>query len=156
MLYPLAFLFSMALAVIFTRLVLVSARRLKVLDYPSAAKNRKIHSTPTPLLGGLAVITAFDIATLVLYFSLPLLRDNIPLSNMAAVWLASLVLGLGGVLDDAKNLKPSVQFLFPLLAVLIVVGSGVGVPHITNPFGGRFILAGPEIFGLGLASVLFV
>jgi UDP-GlcNAc:undecaprenyl-phosphate GlcNAc-1-phosphate transferase len=50
--------------------------------------------------------------------------------------LAGLVIIVGGILDDKINLKPRYQIIFPLLAVLIIISSGIGITHVRNPFGG--------------------
>ena len=150
------FIISFIIAVTATFLVLKLARKYKTLDEPNPSIPRKIHKSPTPLLGGLAVIFAFDLASIIFYFNSSLLQSNIPLKSMVAIWLASLVLAIGGVIDDIKNLKPSLQIISPILAVFIVVGAGIGVPHITNPFGGQINLAGPVIFqATTLVAALF-
>ena len=43
---------------------------------------------------------------------------------------------LGGVWDDKVSLSPNRQFIFPLLASVIVVAAGIGISYITNPFSG--------------------
>ncbi|MDZ4229564.1 MAG: MraY family glycosyltransferase, partial [Candidatus Veblenbacteria bacterium] len=47
-----------------------------------------------------------------------------------------LVLMVGGYLDDRYHITPLKQFVWPVLAAFLAVGSGVVVRGITNPFGG--------------------
>jgi UDP-GlcNAc:undecaprenyl-phosphate GlcNAc-1-phosphate transferase len=56
--------------------------------------------------------------------------------QMIGFIVAVAVLIVGGMLDDRFQLKPAVQFLFPLGASLIVVLSGSGIDLVTNPLGG--------------------
>ena len=51
-----------------------------------------------------------------------------------------LVLMLGGFLDDKFNLPPKIQLIFPVVAALAVIGGGVGIEKMTNPFGGVVFL----------------
>ncbi|EKD79262.1 MAG: hypothetical protein ACD_41C00125G0009 [uncultured bacterium] len=47
---------------------------------------------------------------------------------------------IGGLIDDLKNLSPKRQLIFPVLACLIIVASGIGIEYISNPFGGVWSL----------------
>ena len=150
------FLAACLVSVLATVLVKKAAQRYGIQDLPEIEPERRAHKTAIPKLGGLSIIFAFDLITLVLYSTLPLVRDNLPLASMLAIWLGSLALGFGGALDDLKNLPPGKQFGFTVLAALLVVASGMGIPHITNPFGGKIALAGPAVGGIGLVSAIFV
>ncbi len=150
------FLLALAVSVLATAIVRKISIKKGVFDLPNVEPARRAHDKPKPLLGGLGLILTFDVLTALLYFLLPLLKDNIPLVSMLAIWAGSLILGLGGAIDDIKNLKPGQQLFFTILAVLAVVVSGMGVPHITNPLGGKIPLTGPAIGGIGLVSAAFV
>jgi len=43
-------------------------------------------------------------------------------------------------LDDKYGLKPSKQIIWPILACLVVIVSGIGITYITNPLGGTLYL----------------
>ncbi|OGE84946.1 MAG: hypothetical protein A3J48_00455 [Candidatus Doudnabacteria bacterium RIFCSPHIGHO2_02_FULL_46_11] len=150
------FVIAFLAAVVFTNFAKKIAWRHKVLDLPGTDPARKVHRDPKPLLGGLGVILAFDLVSLFLYQTEPILRQNIPFNSMLAIWLGSIVLAVGGILDDAKNLKPYQQIIFPLIAVLLVVFSGMEVPHISNPFGGKISLAGFEVAGISVIGAAFI
>ena len=57
MTYPVAFILSMVVALVFTPLVTRLAHARRWYDLPTGG--RKIHSRPIPRVGGLAVVTAF-------------------------------------------------------------------------------------------------
>jgi UDP-GlcNAc:undecaprenyl-phosphate GlcNAc-1-phosphate transferase len=90
----------------------------------------------------MAIYLAFTIALgIVAWWTRSPFEGRISPFELAAVFLGGLVLVIGGYLDDRYRLRPSRQFLFPLLAVGIVAAAGVGISRITNPFGGILKLA---------------
>lgn len=48
---------------------------------------------------------------------------------------ASITLGIG-VWDDIKDISPKTRLFTNLLAAIIVVGAGIGIAYVSNPFGG--------------------
>ncbi|MCL5667217.1 MAG: undecaprenyl/decaprenyl-phosphate alpha-N-acetylglucosaminyl 1-phosphate transferase [Patescibacteria group bacterium] len=152
MLYFSYFIFSAALAVAVTPLAKKLAINFNVLDIPNAP--RRIHKQPIPLLGGLAVFASI-IIPLAVYLASGLADFNIvPLKFFTAIMAGALVLVVGGILDDKYHLPPKILWLFPALASLIVVmsGIGVGIKHLSNPFGNpinlNYMLLGIPLSGL--------
>ncbi|MDD5031755.1 MAG: MraY family glycosyltransferase [Patescibacteria group bacterium] len=134
--YPIVFLISVLLTVIFTLLVKYLAGRFNIVDKP--VLDRKIHKVSVPLLGGLAIFLAFFI---MLYFTRgSLLAGNLEVHHWLGFFIGACLLMVGGFLDDKYNLKPSWQFIFPVLASLAVVAGGVEIGKITNPLGGFLYL----------------
>lgn len=132
--YFFAFVLALALTFCFTYLVRNLSLRYQIVDRPFLA--RKIHKKNIPLLGGLAIFLGF-LATLG-YFAL--FTDKIFGGYMLPKHIFGLILGgavlvIGGILDDKYNLKPRQQFIFPLLAALIIIASGIGINYISNPLG---------------------
>lgn len=121
--------FSSALAVVLlaTPWAMSAARRLGVLDVPSA---RKVHLQPTPLLGGVAIYAAIWIA-LLLISRLDLARQYVFLPDttgeLALIFLSTVVLILVGILDDRATggIPPWSKLLGQLLAAAIVLAAGV-------------------------------
>ena len=141
------FLLACALAVAFTPLVKRLATQKRILDFPTSP--RKIHTQPIPLLGGVAVYLAFLVtALLYLWLGKPDFHV-VPVKFFLAIFAGSLILIIGGALDDKYNLPPKFSWLFPALAALVVVGSGIGVgiTYLTNPFGNP-INIGFKLFAL--------
>lgn len=141
--YFFAFIGSIALVTVLTPVVRYGAMRLGVLDVPN--EPRKIHRRPTPLLGGVAVLLGF--MTVMWYVALAtphLIFASITTKHLIGLTLAGSILMIGGYLDDKYNLKPSRQMMFSIVAVLIVIASGIGVRFMTNPLGGTISLVGWE------------
>lgn len=116
------------------------ARKYDVFDLPPKLRKgrnkdddptRHIHSEKTALLGGLGVLIPFLVAAIVLLKPSPILTP---------ILISSLILIVVGVLDDAFNIPAKVQFLFQLLAALIIALSVIDIPFINNPFNGFFHL----------------
>ncbi len=138
--YLIYFLISIILGIFFTFIVKKIAVKFKILDFPNIS--RKLHSKPTPLLGGLAVFLAFLIPlTIYLFIATPDF-NIVPLKFFLAIIFGGVILIVGGTLDDKFNLPPKFSWLFPAVASLIVVGSGIGIgiKEISNPFGAPFSL----------------
>ena len=62
--------------------------------------------------------------------------DFIKEKYLIGIGLACVVLLIGGVFDDKYTLRPWQLIIWPVLASLIIVASGIGIRSITNPFGG--------------------
>ena len=50
--------------------------------------------------------------------------------------MGSAVLTLTGLWDDKKDRSPYIRFLINCFAAFLVITAGIGIPYITNPFGG--------------------
>jgi len=132
LIYLTPFISSLILALILTPLIRKMAWKFDVVDRPGLS--RKVHPCPIPLLGGLGVILSFLIVLLVAWSAGWLSDGIIGVGQLLGIILGSMVLLVGGVLDDKYNLKPWQSFLFPVLAAALVVALGVAVKYVTNPF----------------------
>ncbi|HSW90131.1 MAG TPA: MraY family glycosyltransferase [Patescibacteria group bacterium] len=131
------FIVSFVLSVLGTPLVILLYRKMHWLDDPRKNPHPKmVHSLPLPRGGGIPIF--LSIATAVLLF--------IPFSKQIAGLLGgALVLTVLGIWDDLKNPHPLLRFIILIIAALIVIGSGVGIAYITNPFGGIVRLDQPQL-----------
>lgn len=86
---------------------------------------KKTHHQPTPRGGGVPILTSFLICSF-LFLSVD--------KYLLAIILAAVLLTTMGVLDDIYDLHPSWRLLAGITAGLIVVGSGIGIAFVTNPF----------------------
>src|SRR3989344_5007478 len=148
MLFAWAFFISFITALLLTPAVRIAALRFGAIDSPGP---RKIHQKPTPLLGGLAMYLAVSFSA-VLFLNLGYLTTG----TITATQIGSIILGggflmLGGYLDDRYNLKPLQQFLFPAIAIILVVLSGISIKFVTNPFGGVLLI--PPAVGVALTML---
>lgn len=138
MVYLITFIAAAAVAAVLTPAVIKIARRFGIVDVPGAG--RKIHAAPTPFLGGIAPFVAFVVvAGAIIWLAPQLLTDEVPIKKVAGVMMGGLILMIGGFFDDKKNLRPSWQVIAPILAVLVVIASGIGIREVTNPFGSGVI-----------------
>lgn len=96
-----------------TPIVIRLARFLKVLDLPAT---RKLHAEPTPLLGGLAIYMAFGVS---------ILANSILDNQVVAIMVGASVLVVVGILDDVRSVPAGVKLLAQLIAVAVVINSGV-------------------------------
>ena len=134
-LYPIVGAFILSLA--FTDLVRDLALKWGIVDVPS--KPRKLHKEPMPLMGGAAIYFAFTLAVIpVLVLTDHFTAGDINNTHFIGLLFGGWILLIGGILDDKYELKPSQSILFPLLACLVAVASGIGVSKVTNPFGAPF------------------
>jgi len=134
----LIFLVGLVAAALITPAVSLVARRSGTVDRPRGA--RKLHRRPTPLLGGVAVFLSLIVAVAVARGLGWLPGDYIRDKYLIGMSLAALLLVFGGALDDRYDLRPSRQIVWPILATLVIIGSGIGVTYITNPLGGQIFL----------------
>jgi UDP-GlcNAc:undecaprenyl-phosphate GlcNAc-1-phosphate transferase len=107
-----------------TPLAAALARAVGAVDVPSG---RRIHTTPTPRLGGLAIMAGVLVPTL---YYLP--ADT---ATRALVTGAVLVALLGAV-DDALGLDPAVKLLGQVACAAIPVSAGLTIDHVTLPLIG--------------------
>ncbi|MCF6276669.1 MAG: undecaprenyl/decaprenyl-phosphate alpha-N-acetylglucosaminyl 1-phosphate transferase [Candidatus Magasanikbacteria bacterium] len=121
-----------------SKVVLVLMKKMNVMDIPHG--KRKRHKKKIPLGGGLAIMISFFIVSFSLYYN-GILGLNVGFRKFIGLFVGSLILIIGGFLDDKYNLKAKTQIVFPIFAVLVVIFFGVGPHIITNPFGGVFDLS---------------
>lgn len=143
----LSFLAATAVALFLTPLVRTYAINHCLVDDPTIESHRRAHDRPIPLLGGLAVWLAIVI---VIFFVLFLHQSYIVGPYLKSKFIigiisASAFLTIGGYLDDRYHFRPRVSVWFPILAVLIVIASGIGINFITHPWGGVMRLDGWKI-----------
>src|SRR5258708_23271700 len=100
------------------------ARRFGMMDAPSV---RKVHGTPIPLMGGLAIYGAFVLA-LVLFDHWPQYILELSVILVSATWLAFI-----GLLDDRMDLRPWAKFPAQALAALLIIAVGVHVELFSVP-----------------------
>jgi len=99
------------------------------LDHP---KDNKVHAHPTPLLGGVAIFTAFLISVLA--------RESLlTLSPVRAMLLGATTLLIVGLIDDKMGMMPSFKLLGQFLAAMVIVRSGVRIEFINNQYLGMIV-----------------
>ncbi len=145
------FLATLVTAIILTILVRRLAIHFKIIDRPQT-NSRHIHQQAVPLLGGLAIFLTFCLILIWVYFSpawpvkkfglwevLSAKVNIVHLKQLIGILVAGCLLMIGGWLDDKYHLKPRQQIIWPILACLVVIASGIGINYINNPFGQGYI-----------------
>lgn len=134
-----------------TYYVKVIAQKLKLADFPSP---RKIHTQPTPRLGGVAIVLTFII--LVIGYNLISHRlDFTPFKiwlfdkRLFGALLGALILLITGIIDDIRGLKPWQKLIAHILAAGMVVLGGVSINFIRLP-GGEHLELGNLVIPLQL------
>ncbi len=150
--------FAIAMAVSFaaTFLVYKIAMRRNIVDVPDS--ERRFHKQPTPTLGGLAVYSSFVLVVLAIgIFGGRLLGGNIPFEALMGILIGGAILMIGGYLDDRYHLPPYLSIIFPAMAAMVVVTSGITAVSVHNPFTSEIILVDNiKLWGIPIASGLVV
>lgn len=139
----LPFLTAFACTAALSPLAIRIAKRYQLMDDPKLHKHPGIiHKKPVPRGGGIPLFFGALIAG---FFFLPITPITI------AIFLAAFLALVIGLVDDrlnavSKDVSPYLRFLINILCAIIVVGSGVHIPFITNPFGGILHLDAIKIF----------
>jgi UDP-GlcNAc:undecaprenyl-phosphate GlcNAc-1-phosphate transferase len=129
---------SFLIALIFTPLTIKLAKIYGLVDNPKKRKHpAHVHKGIIPRAGGLPVYLAIFISV---FLFLPTTKKIIGIFLGASVAVAV------GLLDDKYDLNPYLRLISNIGTALLVVGSGVSIPYITNPFGGIIHLDRPRIY----------
>lgn len=133
--YLFAFLIAGIIAYMVTPWAIKLAWKIGAVDIPKDA--RRVHKTPIPRLGGLAIFVAFTIVGL---FILPLNYSSIRGMLIGGAFIVAL-----GILDDIYDLPAKIKLLGQIAAAGILVIFGLKVEWVTNPLGGMFYLGSLSI-----------
>jgi len=128
----LSFITAFFITIIATPVSLVFIKKIGLFDDPKTHKHpAMIHAKPIPRGGGIPLFIGIAIAGILF---LPITKTVIVL------FIASFIALITGVLDDKFDISPYLRFLINIITALIVVGSGISIPFITNPMGGILYL----------------
>ena len=124
------FLASLFLVNLFTPLSIRVANMIGAVDVPA---KRKVHATPIPRLGGLAVILSVTISLLLGSLLSQPIRDMVH-TSFTGMLLGSLVIIAIGLWDDSRNANPFLKLGCQVVAASIAVSMGVQFEVASNPF----------------------
>ncbi len=134
-----ALICSACIAFTMTPVARVIAFKIGAVDVPK--DKRRMHRVAMPLMGGVAIYTAFVITTLAFCD----LAANA--KEICGLLAGATFIVITGILDDKFNLKPILKLLMQIVAALIVAFCGVTVDNI-----GIFMSNG-EMLSLGVLSI---
>lgn len=128
-------LLSTLISFLSTPAVIYLFKRWRILDDPRQHRQAKvIHTYPVPRGGGIPIF----LSLLSSLFFLPLDK------HLRGILLGAGVALIVGLLDDKfeEKIHPFWRLLSNFLAAALVVGAGIGIAFINNPFGGVIRLDG--------------
>lgn len=156
-LYAYALAMSFILAIVLTGLVRRLAFRWQILDHPG---ERKVHTAPVPLMGGVAIFATFYLVIGVhllmlepvsqLGFEwlavhvLSFLRGNV-LIKLVGIFLGGAIIFVLGLVDDLKALKPELKLVGQIVAAAVLVYCGI-----------RLDLFIPNLWISGLVTIVWI
>ena len=114
-----AFVFSF----ISTPLVKHLAIKWKAVDIPK--DGRRMHKSPIPRLGGLAIIFGFIVS---------MLCFGVMTREVMSIMAGALIIAVMGIVDDIKTLDAKPKFLIQIFAAsIVVIGGNMKIQVFTNP-----------------------
>lgn len=134
MAYLLAFLVALGLSAALTPVAGRLARRWGIVALPGG---RRQHQQPLPKLGGLPLMAAYLAGVAIIYWLLPPEGDDA--FRLQGVVLGTLVVFIGGLIDDRWELSPWLQFAIQFAGAAIAIGHIVFIEVFTNPLTGNEI-----------------
>ena len=127
----LAFIFTGVVSAVLTWVLLRFGGRAGWIDRPGRLK---LHHTPVPTLGGLAVVCSFLSGLWGIEFVFS--RNYVHyLHYLLGLTVAGFLITGLGVWDDLVGCSAWKKFSVQVLAALALYLSGYGIPKVTNPFG---------------------
>ena len=119
---------SLGVSALVTAGVIRVYRLLGWLDDPRQKRHPKVvHTYPVPRGGGIPILIAVAVAAATF-----LGVDR----HILGILTGALVLTIVGVMDDRWDLNPYLRLGLGVVAALMVVGAGIRIDFITNPWGG--------------------
>jgi len=128
---------------------------------------RKVHATPIPRLGGVAIFLGVMGALAVqaagemyLGWGGTLVQGGTARVRILGVLVAMTVIFLVGLIDDLLTISPGFKLLGQVVAAVIAIASGLEIAYVGNPFGGGLLslglLAGPItlVYIVGFTNVI--
>lgn len=132
--YLAAFFVALALSLFLTPL----ARRLSLRwGIEAVPGGRRQHKDRVPKLGGLSLTVAYLAGLIPIYLLLPPIGDDA--LRLRGVVLGTLVLFVGGLIDDRWELSPWSQFAIQIAGTLIAISHLIFIGIFTNPLNGELV-----------------
>ncbi len=146
----LAFFFSTLISFLFTFPTIKLAKKFGlVTDRKKRYHPAHTHTGIVPRAGGLPIYLGLLISSLVF----------LPINKiMIGILLSSFLIILIGIWDDYADISPIFRFFANIIISSVVVGFGLGIPYISNPFGGIIPLDTIKInfFFFGERNILLI
>lgn len=108
------------------------ANKKGIIDNPKQ-DDRRVHKTPTPRVGGIAMVAGVMISILLFYLLSLFIHLEID-KRLVGYVLGAIVIITMGFVDDMKNLRPLYKFLLQLIAGMIIYVFGISIVGVKIPF----------------------
>ena len=121
------------------------AREYEVLDIPN--DDRRVHQTPVPRLGGVAIFAAAFIGAAIVLgwdhfdnsFELPRRAGALP-----GMVIGATIVFITGIVDDLRGVRPAFKLIAQSVAALVMVGYGFRIDAVT--------VTGSDVYHLGFIA----
>lgn len=111
-----------------TPLVIKFANYFGLVDNPKLRHHpAHVHHGIIPRAGGLVLLAGIAIPSLLF---LPLTKP------LVGILIGAFLTTVVGLWDDWKDSSPYIRFIANIIIAVVIVSTGIGIPFITNPFGG--------------------
>jgi len=133
--YIVAFFLSLTVALVLTPIVRWFAHRFGFVDIPN--EERKIHTTPVPRIGGIAIAVAFFVPVFGLYFLDNSVSEAYLTNQNRVIGLMGgsiFIIGLG-LWDDIRGLRARTKFVLEVVLAIGVFYLDYRIDTISHPFG---------------------
>lgn len=113
--------------------------------------SRRVHKKPMALMGGLAIIAGFILASLYSFATKDIksFAEFLTKPKTLGILVGVLIIIALGIVDDVKTLRARVKFPIQLIAAIIVVATGTRITAISKPFQDTIALHPSMMYVLG-------
>jgi len=120
--YYIIFFISLSISYLGTILAKNISYSIGAIDKPNQIK---IHSKPTPRLGGLGIYMAFLISIILVYYFYGRLNIAFLKNKMIGIFLGGTIVFIVGFIDDIKTMEALSKLIIQSIAALILFFSGI-------------------------------
>lgn len=131
MLYWIVFSVALIVTLVLVPVTRRLAFRWNLLAVPGG---RRKHVHPIPKLGGLAIFGGWLVGIALIYWLLPPQQAADQL-RLRGVIFGSVIMVVGGLLDDWRDLRPWAQFTIQFAGAAVAIGHLIFIEVFTNPVG---------------------
>lgn len=137
--YYLPFLLTLFISIIFTGALRKIGIHYKIVSVP---RKRDIHKKPIPRIGGVAIFLSFMIVSYVVFkyilpeYSVSSGSDWLGINkHIIGMWIGGAIIAFSMLIDDIYGLKAWQKIIFQIISTLVIIGAGIGLNFLPNPFG---------------------
>jgi UDP-GlcNAc:undecaprenyl-phosphate GlcNAc-1-phosphate transferase len=145
---------AVAVTLMLTPVVRRASLRFGLVDAPGA---RKVHTHEVPRLGGVAIAGGITVAIALQFLGESYLGWNTALTapgfQVVGAILGMAVIFVTGLIDDIVGLNAGQKLVGQVAAAAVLIGFGLRIEFIGNPFGGLIMLG---LLGIPVTAVYVV